>query len=63
LAEIDFAPHIIAGTSSGALNGAILGTIFTFLTDRAIAPRKFCAASGNIKAIKRRSTNILIKTE
>jgi hypothetical protein len=29
----------------------------------AIAPRKFCAASGNIKAIKRRFTNLLVKTE
>ena len=30
LAEIDFAPHIIAGTSIGALNGAILASNTSF---------------------------------
>jgi len=30
LAEIDFAPHIIAGTSIGALNGALLASNKSF---------------------------------
>lgn len=63
LAEIDFAPLMIAGTSIGALNGAILASGTSFFTNthnRAIAPRKFYATSGNNKEIKGRSTSLLV---